>query len=48
MAAKKTEEIAFYNHYEHLNKFGFEWENTALDYKFTIKLSKDEKKLIKK
>ena len=45
---KKNEEIAFYNYYEHLKKFGFEWENTALDYKFTIKLSKDEKKLRKK
>ena len=25
-------------------KFGFEWENTAIDFKFSLNLSKDEKK----
>ena len=36
------------NYYEHLEKIGFEWENTAIDLKFSLKLSKDEKKFIKK
>ena len=27
-----------------LKKFGFEWENTAIDFKFSLNLSKDEKK----
>ena len=45
---ENNENIVFYNYYEHLRKFGFEWENDKLDYKYTTKLSKDEKNLIKK
>ena len=45
---KKKEEVVFYNYYEHLKKFSFEWENTAIDLKFSIKLSPDKRKLIKK
>ena len=44
---KKNEDIIFYSHYEHLKKFGFEWKNTATDFKFSLNLSKYEKKLIK-
>ena len=35
---EKNEDILFYNYYEHLKKFGFEWENTAIDFKFSLKL----------
>ena len=31
-----------------IKDFGFDWENKNLTYKFTITLSKDEKKLTKK
>ena len=44
---EKNEDILLYNYYEHLKKFGLEWENTAIDFKFSLNLSKDEKKLIK-
>ena len=39
----KKEGILFYNYYEHLKKFGFELENTAIDFKFWLNLSKNEK-----
>ena len=45
---QKNEEIVFYNYYKHFKKFGFEWENTTIEFKFSIEVSKDEKKLIKK
>ena len=32
---------------KHLEKYGFQWENTSLQFEFEIKLSTDEKKLIK-
>ena len=41
---EKNEDILFYNYYERLQKFGFEWENTAIDFKFSLNLSKDEEK----
>ena len=41
---QKNEDIEFYNYYEHLKNFGFEWENDNLEFKFSKKLSKDEKK----
>ena len=41
---EKNEDILFYNYYERLKKFGFEWENTAIDFKFSLNLSKDEEK----
>ena len=37
---EKNEDILFYNYYEHLKKFGFEWENTAIDFKIFTKLVK--------
>ena len=45
---KKNEEFSVYNYYKHLKDYGFDWENKNLTYKFTITLSKDEKKLTKK
>ena len=44
---KKNEDILFYSPYEHLRKFVFEWENTAIDFKFSLNLSKDKKKIDK-
>ena len=29
---------------EHLEKYGFEWENASLQFKYEIKLSTDKKK----
>ena len=37
-----------YYYYKHLKDFGFEWENKKLDFKYTITLSSDEKKVTKK
>ena len=45
---KRNEDILFYNYYKHLKKFEFEWENTAIYFKFSLNLSMDEKKYIKK
>ena len=35
---RQNEEIVFYIYYEHLKKFGFEWENTTTEFKFSIEL----------
>ena len=56
MTKEKTEEINFYDYYGHLEKFGFEWKNVGpavgvsetLEFKYTVELSSDKKKLIKK
>ena len=32
----------------HLEKFGFEWEDTKLEFKYSVKFSNNKKKLIKK
>ena len=32
---------------EHLEKYGFQWENTSLQFEYEIKLSTDKRKLIK-
>ena len=46
---KKTpEEIDFYDYYGYLEKFGFELEDTGLNFKCNVKFSSDKKKLIKK
>ena len=45
---KKNENFLVYDYYKHLKDFGFEWENKKLEFKYTITLSSDEKKLTKK
>ena len=45
---KKNEEFSVYDYFKHIKNFGFEWKNKKLMFKFTITLSKDEKKLIKR
>ena len=45
---KKNEEIEFYSCFEHLNKFDFVWEYSLLDFRYSVELSTDKKKLIRK
>ena len=46
--AKKNEEIEFYNYILHLQKIGFVWGHLAINLRYSIELSKDKLKLIKK
>ena len=46
--AKINEEIEFYNYFQHLQKFGFVCEYSPLDFRYSIEISKDQKKLIRK
>ena len=45
---KKEEEVEFYNYFLHPEKFGFEWIDNQIEFRYSIELSTDEKKLIKK
>ena len=45
---KKKETAEFYDYYEHLERFGFSWKNDQLEFEYSVKLSADKKKLIKK
>ena len=47
-ATKKQETVDFYDYFDHLERFGFEWEEAQLQFKYSVKLSDDKKKLIKK
>ena len=42
-----NEETEFYNYFLHLQKFVFVWEHLAINFKYSVKLSKDKLKLIK-
>ena len=42
---KKQEMVEFYNYYEHLEKFKFEWENEPLEFKYSVELSTDKSQL---
>ena len=44
LTTKKNEEIEFYSYFEHLKKFGFVWEYSLLDFRYSVELSKDKKK----
>ena len=37
------EDISFYDYYTHLQKFGFEWENDKIDFKYRIELTDSDK-----
>ena len=41
-AKKTTEVINFYDYYDHMEKFGFEWVDTSLTCKYTVELSSDK------
>ena len=45
---KKQEEVEFYDYFLHLEKFGFEWQDASIEFKYSVELSTDKKKLIKK
>ena len=44
---RKDEAVKFYDYMQHLEKFGFTWENSAIEFKYSVELSTD-KKVIKK
>ena len=46
--SKKNEEIKFYNYFQHLQNFGFVWEHLPINFRYSIELSADNLKLIKK
>ena len=41
---KEQETVDFYNYFEYLERFGFEWEEVPLQFKYSVKLSDDKKK----
>ena len=45
---KKQEEVEFYNYMLHLEKYGLRWEDTSLQFKYSVRPSTDKKGLIKK
>ena len=45
---KKEEEVEFYNYMLHLENYGFEWEDTSLEFKYSVRFSTSKKGLIKK
>ena len=45
---QKQEEFQFYDSFIHLEKFGFEWQDASIEFKYSVELSTDKKKLIKK
>ena len=45
---KKQETIEFYDYYVHREKFYFTWKNDQLEFEYSVKLSTDKKKLMKK
>ena len=40
---KKQEKVDFYDYFDHLERFGFEWEEVQLQFKYSIKLCHDKK-----
>ena len=45
---KKQEEVEFYNYSLHLEKFVFLWQDTSLEFRYSVVLSTDKKKINKK
>ena len=45
---KKNETVDFYNYQLHLEKCGFEQADAELEFLYTVKMSRDKKKLIRK
>lgn len=45
---KNQETVEFYDYFDRLEKFGFKWEDAAIEFKYSVKLSSDKKKLTKK
>ena len=45
---KKQETVDFYDYFDHFERFSFEWEEVQLQFRYSVKLFDDKKKLIKK
>ena len=45
---KNQETVEFYDYFDRLEKFGFKWEDAAIEFKYSVKLSSDKKKINKK
>ena len=45
---QKNKDLILYDFFKHFNKFGFEWNETNLGLKYTIKIDKTDNKKIKK
>ena len=48
MTTKKNETVNFYKYQLHLEKFGFEWADAEFEFLYTMKMSTDKQKLIRK
>ena len=48
LQTEKIQEISFYDYYGHLEKFGFEWEDKSLIFKYTVEFSPDKTKIMNK
>ena len=46
LQTEKIQEISFYDYYGHLEKFGFEWEDKSLIFKYTVEFSPDKTKIM--
>ena len=40
---KKQETVDFYDYFDHLERFGLEWEEAQLQVRYSVKLSNDKK-----
>ena len=40
---KKQETVDFYDYFDHLERFGLEWEEVQLQVRYSLKLSNDKK-----
>ena len=47
VSTEKIEEVSFYDYHTHLEKFGFEWENDKIEFKYKVELV-DDNKFLKK
>ena len=45
---KNKENVEFCNYIQHLEKYGFVWEHSTLEFKYSVEFSKDKNKLIRK
>ena len=44
ITTKKQEEVKFYNYFLHLEKFGFEWQDASIEFKYSVELSTGKKR----
>ena len=44
----KKQEVESYDYFLHLEKFGFEWQDASIEFKYSVELSTNNKKKINK